>query len=142
MPHKYCFNTEGPDGDKKREGKGLFVSSISSPQLHCTSAAPSSPSPLVSWLRAALMQEVWGSQRTKGPRFPTSTLHTAQKCILMVCVFYFSKCFGDPLGFFRKVRILFSPTIEQREKVSFKQVMPPPGSLHFHGGCASVCLRD
>lgn len=109
---------------KKKKRKSFFVSSISSPLLHCTSAAPSFPSPLVSALRAALMREVLGrgglgglSARAKGPRFATSTLHAAQKCILMVCVFYISKCFGDPLGFFGKVLTLSSlPTTARREK--------------------------
>lgn len=59
-----------------------------------------------------------------------------------LCALFLQMFWGPSLGFFRKVQILFSPTIGQREKVSFKQVMPPPGSLHFRGGCASVCLRD
>lgn len=128
-----------------KKGEVLFVSSISSPQLHCTSAAPSSPSPLVSGLRAALMQEVWGLSVHKGATL--SHVHPSHGTEVHpngLCVFYFSKCFGDPLGFFRKSSDPFFclPTMAQQRKVSFKQVVSPRGSLLFHGGCASVYLRD
>lgn len=120
---------------RKKKRKVLFVSSISSPQLHCTSPAPSLPSPLVSRLRAALMQEIWGSQCTKGPRFPTSTLHTAQKCILMVRV----------LGTFRVSFEKFwpfslCPPSRSEENCLLSRSCHCEGSLHFSGGCASACV--
>lgn len=119
--------------EKKKRGKVLFVSSISSVHLHCTSEAPSLPSPLVSRLGAALMQEVC----TRGPRYPTYALHTAQKCTLMACEFYSSKCFGDPVAFSGRSS---DPFLRSEERRPFKQVVSPGGSLDLGGGRASVAF--